>query len=55
MMQDAAAAPAECIKNAMADDIRGKLEQLRHSTSVLEGQRAALGDAVVEPALAALR
>ena len=39
----------------MADDPRAKLDQLRHSIDVLEGQRAALGDAVVGPALAALR
>ncbi len=39
----------------MAEDLRSQLDRLRHSISVLEGQRAALGDAVVEPALAALR
>ena len=39
----------------MAEENRSKLDQLRHSISVLEGQRATLGDAVVDPALAALR
>jgi class 3 adenylate cyclase len=39
----------------MTDETFGKLDQLRHSITVLEGQRGALGDAVVEPALAALR
>ena len=39
----------------MTDDTRSRLEQLRHSISVLEGQRATLGDAVVEAALAGLR
>lgn len=39
----------------MANSPPAQLEQLRHAIAVLEGQRAALGDAVVEPALAALR
>jgi hypothetical protein len=39
----------------MNGEIRLRLDQLRHSITVLEGQRAALGNAVVEPALAALR
>ena len=39
----------------MTDDTRTKLEQLRHSIAVLESQRAALGDAVVESALAGIR
>ncbi|HET7854619.1 MAG TPA: adenylate/guanylate cyclase domain-containing protein, partial [Candidatus Methylomirabilis sp.] len=39
----------------MADDSLSKLDQLRHSMSALEAQRATLGKAVVEPALAALR
>ena len=39
----------------MTDDTRSTLDPLRHSITVLEGQRTALGDAVVEPALAALR
>ncbi|MGH2403307.1 MAG: ATP-binding protein, partial [bacterium] len=39
----------------MADPSQAQLGQLRHSMAVLEGQRALLGDAVVDPALAALR
>jgi len=39
----------------MADDTHKRLEQLRHSITVLEAQRATLGEAVVESALAGLR
>jgi class 3 adenylate cyclase/tetratricopeptide (TPR) repeat protein len=39
----------------MPERLQPELLQLRHSIAVLEGQRAMLGDAVVDPALAALR
>src|SRR5688572_29769841 len=39
----------------MADSIAEQLQQLKTSLSALEGQRALLGEAVVGPALAALR
>jgi class 3 adenylate cyclase len=39
----------------MADSTQDQLGQLRHAMAVLETQRATLGDAVVDPALAGLR
>src|SRR5512143_3542813 len=39
----------------MADAVAEQIEKLRTSLAALEGQRALLGDAVIEPALVALR
>jgi class 3 adenylate cyclase len=39
----------------MAGSITEQLEQLQAAVTALEGQRGVLGDAVIEPALAALR
>jgi class 3 adenylate cyclase/tetratricopeptide (TPR) repeat protein len=42
-------------ESGMSDSQQPQLDQLRHTIAVLEAQRATLGDAVVESALAALR
>jgi class 3 adenylate cyclase len=39
----------------MADSVRSQIAGLRHAMAVLEAQRPVLGDAVIDPALAALR
>jgi len=39
----------------LTDPLETHLDQLRHSMAVLESQRATLGEAVIEPALMALR
>jgi class 3 adenylate cyclase len=43
------------LEEQMPDSLQTRLEQLHHSMAVLEAQRAVLGDAVVDPALAGLR